>query len=81
METDMTTAPIFEPIAHISDDYFPWRRKDSVASGRENIGDRNPSGTRNPTLNITDDNASGSTDGEFFAISRVHEISTRVIWC
>jgi hypothetical protein len=58
----MTTSPIYEPIAHISDDYFRLLRKEGVASSRENIDDRNVSETRILALNITDGNPSGWTE-------------------
>jgi hypothetical protein len=50
----MTTAPIYEPIAYISDDYFRPLKEDSVVSSRKNIDDRNVFETRKLALNITD---------------------------
>jgi hypothetical protein len=57
----MTTTPIYEPIAHISDDYFrPPKTADSVSS-RDNTDDQGVIETRRPVPNITDGTANGWT--------------------
>ena len=58
----MTTSPIYEPIARISDDYFRLLRKSGVVSSRENIDDRNVSENTKLAPSITDGNPSGSTE-------------------
>ena len=53
----MTTTLIYEPIAHISDDYFWPLKADGSISSRENTNDHGVIETRRLTLNITDDTA------------------------
>jgi hypothetical protein len=53
----MTTTPIYEPIAYISDDYFSWPVASGSESGRDNPGDQGLVQTRRLALNITDGNA------------------------
>ena len=52
--TIMTTTLIYEPIAHISDDYFSSPKADGYAGSRDNITDQGAIETRRLALNITD---------------------------
>jgi hypothetical protein len=57
----MTTTLIYEPIAHISDDYFWPPKSDGSVSSRDNTDDQGVIETRRPASNITDGTASGWT--------------------
>jgi hypothetical protein len=57
----MTTTLIYEPIAHISDDYFWPPKADGFLSSRDNTDDQRVIETRRLALNITDGTASGCT--------------------
>ena len=57
----MTTTLIYEPIAHISDDYFWPPKADGSVSSRDNTDDQGVIETRRPAPNITDGTASGWT--------------------
>jgi hypothetical protein len=54
----MTTTPIYEPIAHISDDYFRWRPKaGGSSSSRDDTGGPAPTKPENLAQNTTDSKA------------------------
>jgi hypothetical protein len=53
----MTTTPIYEPIAHISDDYFRWPKAGGFLSIRDDTGGQGAIQTRRPAQNTTDSNA------------------------
>jgi hypothetical protein len=55
----MTTTLIYEPIAHISDDYFQPPKADGSVSSRDNTNDQGVIETRRLALNITDGTAIG----------------------
>jgi hypothetical protein len=55
----MTTTLIYEPIAHISDDYFRPPKADGPVSTRDNTNDQGVIETRRLALNITDGTAIG----------------------
>ena len=55
----MTTTLIYEPIASISDDYFPWPEASGSESSRDNSSDQGLVQTRRLALNITDGIAIG----------------------
>jgi hypothetical protein len=57
----MTTTPIYEPIAHISDDYFRRPKTADSVSSRDNTDDQGGIQTRRLALNVTDGNAIGWT--------------------
>jgi hypothetical protein len=57
--TIMTTTLIYEPIAHISDDYFRPPKADGSVSSRDNTNDQGVIETRRLALNITDGTAIG----------------------
>jgi hypothetical protein len=56
----MTTTLIYEPIAHISDDYFWPPKADGSISSRDNTNDQGVIETRR-LVNITDGTAIGWT--------------------
>jgi hypothetical protein len=58
--TIMTTTLVYEPIAHISDDYFWPPKADGSVSSRDNTDDQGVIETEDRP-NITDGTASGST--------------------
>ena len=55
----MTTTLIYEPIAHISDDYFRPPKADGSVSSRDNTNNQGVIETRRLALNITDGTAIG----------------------
>ena len=57
----MTTTLIYEPIAHISDDYFQPPKVDGSVSSRDNTNNQGVIETRRLALNITDGTAIGWT--------------------
>jgi hypothetical protein len=57
----MTTTLIYEPIAHISDDYFQPPKVHGSVSSRDNTNNQGVIETRRLALNITDGTAIGWT--------------------
>ena len=53
----MTTTPIYEPIAYISDDYFRWPKAGGFLSNRDNTDSQGVIQTRRLAQNATDSNA------------------------
>jgi hypothetical protein len=53
----MTTTPIYEPIAHISDDYFRWPNAGGFSSNRDDTYGRGAIQTRGLAQNAIDNNA------------------------
>jgi hypothetical protein len=53
--TNMTTSPIYEPIVHISDDYFRWPK--AGLSSHDDIGGQGIIQTRRMAQNTTDSDA------------------------
>jgi hypothetical protein len=53
----MTTTPIYEPIAYISDDYFRWPNEGGFLSNREDTGGQGAIQTPRLAQNTTDSNA------------------------
>ena len=53
----MTTAPIYEPIAYISDDYFQWPKKGGLLGDRNDKDSQGAIQTRRLTQNTTNNNA------------------------
>ena len=55
----MTSTLIYEPMAHISDDYFQPPKADGSVSSRDNTNNQGVIETRRLALNITDGTAIG----------------------
>jgi hypothetical protein len=53
----MTTTLIYEPIAHISDDYFRWPKAGGSSSSRDDTGGQAPTKPEDLAQNTTDSNA------------------------
>jgi len=53
----MTTTPIYEPIAHISDDYFRWPKAGGSLTSREDAGGHGIIQSRRLAHNTADSNA------------------------
>ena len=52
----MTTAPIYEPITRISDDYFQWPKKGGRLGNRDDTDSQGAIQTRRLAQNATDSN-------------------------
>ena len=57
----MTSTLIYEPMAHISDDYFRPSKADGSVSSRDNTNNQGVIETRRLALNVTDRTAIGWT--------------------
>jgi hypothetical protein len=53
----MTTTPIYEPIVHISDDYFRWPEAGGLLSSRDDTGGQALTKPEDLAQNTTDSKA------------------------